>query len=202
MAYLTQDALENMGFAALGRNVRISDKASLYEPEKMSLGDHTRIDDFCVVSGRVVTGRNVHIAPLCLVAGGSPGITFGDFSGLAYGVKVFSQSDDYSGATLTNPTVPAAYKAEHKAPVSLGRHVIVGANAVIAPGVELGEGAAVGAGAVVLRSCAPWTILTGVPARPGKTRARDLLAQEQALLQAEAEAEDAAAKPRPSPPTS
>lgn len=76
-----------MGFARLGRNVKISDKASIYEAEKMEIGDNSRIDDFCVVSGKIVMGRNVHIAPLCLVAGGNPGITFEDFSGLAYHVQ-------------------------------------------------------------------------------------------------------------------
>lgn len=189
MPYLTGEALEAMGFAFLGRNVRISDKASVYEPERMRLGDHTRIDDFCVISGVITTGRNVHFAPLCVVAGGSPGIEFGDFAGLAYGVKVFAQSDDYSGASLTNPTVPTIYKSELKARVILGRHVIVGTNAVVAPGVELGEGSAVGAGAVVLRSCPPWTILMGVPARPTKARSRALLSKEQALLKAEVEAQ-------------
>ncbi|OIQ26919.1 MAG: O-acetyltransferase [Alphaproteobacteria bacterium MedPE-SWcel] len=186
MAYLTQAQLEAMGFAALGVNVRISDKASLYEPEKMSLGDHTRIDDFCVVSGHVSTGRNVHIAPLCLVAGGAPGIRFDDFAGLAYGVKVFAQSDDYSGASLTNPTVPAAFKTELMAPVTLGRHVIVGANAVVAPGVALREGTAVGAGAVVLSSSAPWTILAGVPAKAIKARSTELLQLEQDYLRSDA----------------
>jgi acetyltransferase-like isoleucine patch superfamily enzyme len=185
MAYLTRNALEAMGFAELGQDVRISDKASIYEPGKMSLGDHTRIDDFCVISGRLRTGRNVHIAAQCLVAGGSPGIEMGDFAGLAYGVKLFAQSDDYSGASLTNPTVPAAYKAEIKAPVALGRHVIVGAGAIIGPGVTLGEGCAVGAGAVVIASCPPWTILAGVPAKSIKARGTGLLALEAELLRDE-----------------
>ncbi|PRZ45998.1 galactoside O-acetyltransferase [Tritonibacter scottomollicae] len=185
MAYLTQAQLDTMGFASLGHDVKISDKASIYNAEQMTLGDHTRIDDFCVVSGCVTTGRNVHIAPLCLVAGGTPGIEFSDFSGLAYGVKIFAQSDDYSGATMTNPTVPAAFKSETKARVSLGRHVIVGANAVVAPGVSLADGTAVGAGSVVLASSAPWSIMAGVPAKHIKTRSSDLLALEDELLQAE-----------------
>ncbi|SFU12390.1 acyltransferase [Sedimentitalea nanhaiensis] len=187
MAYLSQKALEAMGFARLGRNVKISDKASIYEAEKMEIGDNSRIDDFCVVSGKIVMGRNVHIAPLCLVAGGNPGITFEDFSGLAYHVKVFSQSDDYSGATMTNPTVPSVYKAEVGKPVHLGRHCIVGAGAVLTPGVTLGEGTAVGALALVLKSTEPWTIYAGTPARRVKARSRDLLALERDYLGAEYE---------------
>ncbi|MFL4469586.1 DapH/DapD/GlmU-related protein [Tateyamaria armeniaca] len=182
MAYLSEDDLARMGFAALGQNVRISEKASIYEPKKMRLGDHTRIDDFCVISGRVTMGRNVHVAALCLVAGGSPGVTLDDFAGMAYGAKVFSQSDDYSGASLTNPTVPDGFKTEHMAAVRLGRHVIIGANAVVGPGVDLGDGSAVGAGSVVLHSTEPWTIVAGTPAKRIKTRKKDLLDLERKYL--------------------
>ena len=95
-------------------NVKISKKASIYNVEQTEIGDDSRIDDFCVVSGKVTIGKNVHIAPFCLVAGGEQGIIMEDFSGLSYHVQVFTQSDDYSGKTMTNPTVPAKYKNEFK----------------------------------------------------------------------------------------
>lgn len=185
MAYLSQDALEAMGFAALGRNVKISDKASIYEPEKMEIGDHCRIDDFCVVSGKISMGRNVYIGPLCLVAGGSPGIVFEDFTTMAYHAQVFSQSDDYSGATLTNPTVPGAYKAEIKERVVIGRHSIIGAGAIASPGVTLAEGTSVGSMSLVLKDTAPWSIYAGVPAKKIKDRKQDMLALEAAYLKEE-----------------
>ncbi len=186
MAYLSEDALHTMGFAALGRNVKISDKAALYGAEGMRIGDNSRIDDFCVVSGRVEIGRNVHFAPFCLVAGGSPGVFFGDFSGIAYGVKIFSQSDDYSGKTMTNPTIPATLKSEKFARVVVGRHVIVGAGTVVCPGVNLGEGTAIGAMALVLHSTDDWSIYVGSPARRLCDRRRDLLDLERKYLANEA----------------
>jgi acetyltransferase-like isoleucine patch superfamily enzyme len=182
MAYLTREQLEAMGFKSLGKNVKISDKASIYEASKMSIGDNTRIDDFCVISGKVTLGKYVHIAPLCLVAGGELGVEMEDFSGLAYHVQVFSQSDDYSGVTLTNPTVPDEFKSERKARVTLGRHVIIGSGSVIFPGVHLGEGCSVGALALVAKSTEPWGIYVGNPARRVKERKRDLLELEQKLL--------------------
>ncbi len=187
MAYLSQAALQDMGFARLGRNVKISDKAALYETGKMEIGDNSRIDDFCVVSGRVVMGRNVYIGPFCLVAGGTPGITFDDFTTLAYHAQVFSQSDDYSGATMVNPTIPAAYKSEIKEAVHLKRHSIVGAGGIVGPGVVLAEGTSVGTGGVVLRSTEPWTIYAGVPVSKLKARHRGLLALEQDYLRSEGE---------------
>lgn len=185
MAYLSQAEMEAMGFATLGRNVRISDRASIYGASEMRLGDHSRIDDFCVVSGKVEIGRNVHVAPFCLIAGGLPGVVLEDFSGLAYRVSVFAQSDDYSGETLTNPTVPARFKQELRQPVRIGRHVIVGTGSIICPGVILAEGSAVGAGSLVLKSCPPWTILAGSPARSLKMRKKDLMQLEAAYLAAE-----------------
>lgn len=185
MAYLSKDALHRMEFAHLGRNVRISTRAALYDTARMHLGDNSRIDDFCVVSGRVETGRNVHFAPFCLVAGGRPGVFIQDFAGLAYRVSVFAQSDDYSGATMTNPTVPPLYKTETLAPVHIGRHVIIGASAIVVPGVDLAEGTAVGAGSLVLKSTEAWSVVVGTPARRLRARSRTLLEQEAAYLHAE-----------------
>ena len=50
MGLLSRAELEGMGFAALGDDLRVSDKASFYGVPRISLGDHTRIDDFCVLS--------------------------------------------------------------------------------------------------------------------------------------------------------
>lgn len=185
MSYLTEQQLLSMEFKSLGRNVRISDKASIYEAGKIDIGDHSRIDDFCVISGKVKIGRNVHIAPHCLVAGGEKGVTLSDFSGLAYFVQVFSQSDDYSGASLTNPTVPKKFKKEYKAAVFLGRHVIVGAGSIIFPGVEVAEGCSVGALSLVNKNTSPWGVYLGNPARRIKERSRELLDLERDYLEEE-----------------
>lgn len=187
MAFLSDTALAAMGFKSLGVNVKISDRASIYNAELMDIGDHVRIDDFCVVSGKVKFGRNVHIAVFCNVAGGELGVSFEDFSGLAYGCHVFTQSDDYSGRTLTNPTVPDAYKSETKAPVLIGRHCIVGTGSVILPGVVLGMGSAVGAMSMVTKSTEPWFLYFGIPARKLKTRSRQLLTAEQDYLRDESQ---------------
>lgn len=184
MPYLTDDELRELGFRKLGRNVKISQKVSIYDTDKIELGDHVRIDDYCVVSGKITLGRNVHIAVMCNLAGGERGIVMEDFSGLAYGCHVFTQSDDYSGAYLTNPTVPDEYKRELKAPILIKRHVIVGTCSIVMPGIVLEEGCAIGAMSMVTKSTQPWSIYTGVPAKRIKERKRDLLALEQTYLDA------------------
>lgn len=178
MAYYTEDELRLMGFKSLGRNVKISSKASIYDCDRIAIGDHSRIDDFCVVSGNITIGRHVHITPMCLLAGGEPGLVIEDFCACAYGVKIFTQSDDYSGHTMTNSTVPKQYKDETMAAVRIGRHSILGAGATVLPGVMLAEGTAVGAMALVLASTAPWGVYAGVPAERIKERSRELLALE------------------------
>ena len=182
MPYLSDTQLRAMGFRSLGRGVRISDRAAIHDADRIDLGDFVRIDDFCVISGRVSIGRNVHLAVMCNVAGGEPGISFGDFAGLAYGCHVFAQSDDYSGAWLTNPTVPDQFKLETKAAVSLCRHSIVGTNSIVLPGVTLAEGTSVGAMSMVTKSTQPWSIYFGIPARRIRSRQREMLKLEAQYL--------------------
>lgn len=182
MAYLTEFELKGMGFKRLGKNVKISDKASIYNADQIEIGDNSRIDDFCVISGKIRIGKYVHIAPFCLLAGGVEGIIMEDFSGLAYQVQVFSQSDDYTGKTLTNPTVPEIYKKETKKAIRIGRHVIVGAGSMVFPGVTLAEGCSVGAMTLVNKSTEPWGIYVGNPAKRVKERKKDLLELELKFL--------------------
>ena len=114
MAYYSESELKQLGFKFLGKNVLISNKASIYNHEQIEIGNNSRIDDFCVISGKIKIGRNVHITPQCLVAGGEKGIIFEDFTTIAYNAKIFTQSDDYSGVSMTNSTIPSKYKIEHK----------------------------------------------------------------------------------------
>lgn len=185
MAFLTEASLAALGFKHLGDNVKISDKASIYNPELMEIGDHTRIDDFCVISGKVTLGRNVHIAVFCNIGGGDLGVTLEDFCGLAYGGHVFSQSDDYSGRTLTNPTVPDKYKHETKASVLIKRHSIVGTCSVIMPGITVEEGTSIGAMSLVTKSTEPWSVYFGIPAKRLKSRKQALLELEQDYISEE-----------------
>jgi acetyltransferase-like isoleucine patch superfamily enzyme len=187
MAYLSEEALQKMGFKAVGKNVKISDYASIYNPEMIELEDHSRIDDFCVISGRVSIGKYCHITPMCLVAGGLPGITLSDFCTLAYGVKVFAQSDDYSGSTMVSSLVPKQFKNEYLAEVCLEKQVIVGAGSIIFPGVIIREGCAIGAITLVNRSTQPWGIYAGNPARRIKDRKQDLLELEAQFLKRQPE---------------
>lgn len=181
MAFLNKKQLLNKGFRELGKNVLISDKVSVYGAENIIIADNVRIDDFCVLSagvGGVYIGSNVHIAVGCLLVGDAK-ITLNDFVGLSSRVSIYSSTDDYSGKTLTNPTVPSEYKNVFSDNVELGRHVIIGSGSVVLPGVSIGEGSAIGALSMVSRNISDWTIASGVPAKRIKERKKDLLLLEE-----------------------
>lgn len=183
MGYLTEKQLSEMGFKSLGKGVKISDRASIYNADQIEIDDYSRIDDFCVISGKIKIGRNVHITAHCLVAGGVKGILFSDFSAIAYGVKVFSQSDDYSGHYMTNPTVPSKFTKATKRKVSIGRHVIVGANTVILPGSIILDGVSIGACSLVQGRLKAWSIYQGCPSVLIRERSKQLLDLEKKYLE-------------------
>ncbi|MDD2768303.1 MAG: acyltransferase [Methylococcus sp.] len=184
MAFLARETLEEIGFSELGEDVLISDKASIYNPRGIAIGNHVRIDDFCVLAagiGGIKIGSFVHIAVGSTLIGACR-ITLSDFSGLSSRVSIYSSSDDYSGKTLTNPTVPDRYKAVAHEDVFLGRHVIVGSGSVILPGVILEEGVAIGALSLVNKHCEAFGIYAGNPVKRIKARSRLLLDLEQEFI--------------------
>ena len=184
-SFYSEDELRDLGLHSFGKRVYISRRASLFSPGTISLGDNVRIDDFCILSGGargIHLGSYIHIA--CYTAlFGNAGIFIGDFAGISSRCAIYTYSDDYSGLTLTGPLVPDEYKTHSRVgPVTIGRHVIVGASSTILPGLTIGEGTAVGAHSLVSKSLDPWGVFVGVPARFVKARKKDLLLQEQQLL--------------------
>jgi acetyltransferase-like isoleucine patch superfamily enzyme len=186
MAFLSEDALAAIGFKAIGTNVLISDRASIYGAQNIRIGSNVRIDDFCILSageGGISIGSQIHIAAAATLIGHAA-ISLMDFSNISGRVSIYSSSDDYSGRTMTNPTVPDVYKKVDSQPVSIGRHVIVGCGSVILPGTALAEGCAIGALSLVEGEWEPFTILAGTPAKKRGDRARGLLGLEQRFKEA------------------
>lgn len=177
-SFYTQEELNGIGFKSLGNNVFISRKASIYDAGNISIGNNVRIDDFCVLSGKIVLGDYVHIAVFCALFGGDIGITISDFSTLSSRCSVYAISDDYSGGFLTNPMVPEEYRSTVKKSVMIEKHVIVGTGSTVFPGVTIGTGVAVGSMSLVNKSLDEWGIYVGVPCIRKKDRSRNLLEQE------------------------
>ncbi len=181
-SFYSEEELKEIGLKKYGKNVSISRNAVLYNPEQLEIGDNVRIDDFTTISGKVVIGDYVHIAQFCGLYGGPEGIYMEDFSGLSSRVVIYATSNDYSGESLTNPTVPAKYKVGDKnAKVRLCKHVIVGTTSVVLPGVTIGEGCSLGAMSMCAKSLEPWGIYVGSPVKRIKERSKKLLELEEQL---------------------
>ena len=181
---LSREDVQRMGFGCVGEGVQISEHATFYNRAKIYLGNNVRIDDFCVLSagaGGIYIGDYVHIAVYASLIGGGR-ITLSDFSNISSRNSIYSSNDDYSGETLTNPTVPDRYKNVRNADVFLGRHVIVGSGCVVLPGVTLEDGVAIGALSLVTKDCEAFSVYAGNPLRRIRDRKRDLLALGQRLL--------------------
>lgn len=182
-SFYSEEELKELGLKSYGKNIKISRHACFYGVDKISVGDNVRIDDFCIFSGRITLGSNIHIAAFSALYGGHDGIDIDDFSNLSSRIGVYSTSDDYSGETMTNPTIPDKYKNVKSAPVYIGRHVIIGSNTVIMPGVKIAEGSSFGSFSFINHDSEPWSINVGIPFRKIRDRSKNLLELEKKFLE-------------------
>jgi galactoside O-acetyltransferase len=176
------DELKNLGFKNIGRNVLVSRKASIYGSENIELGSNIRIDDFCVLSGKIKLHNNIHIACFCALFAGEAGIEIMNYSGLSSRVAIYAVSDDFSGNALSNPTFPDKYRKVISMKVTLYPHSIIGTGTTILPGCDIAEGSAVGAMSLVTESTEPWGTYYGIPAKRKASRSKRLLELEKQYL--------------------
>lgn len=177
-SFYSEEELTEIGFKSLGKNVLISRNTCIYKASEIEIGSNVRIDDFCFLLGKIVVGNYVHIAPFCNLVGGPEGIYFEDFSGISSRVSIYGVTDDYSGAAMTNPTVPEEYTNVKSGKVVLEKHSIVGASSVILPGTVLKEGTSCGSMSLVNKDTEPWGIYVGIPVKRIAERSKEVLIKE------------------------
>jgi putative colanic acid biosynthesis acetyltransferase WcaF len=107
-------------------------------------------------------------------------LEMGDFSSLAPFVDCYCVDRMRLGRCVTVSQYSFLCTASHDsesadmrltmAPITLGDHVWIAADAFIAPGVTVAEGAVVGARASAFRDVAAWTVVAGNPAKPLRMR--------------------------------
>ncbi len=184
MAWLTTEKIQEMGFAKIGENVFLSDKASYYNCQNIRIGNNVRIDDFCVLSageGGIDIGNYIHITVFSSLIGAG-NISRADFSGISSRVAIYSSNDYYSGEFMTNPMFPAEFTKVQHGDVKIGRHVIIGSGSIILPNVTLEEGVAIGALSLIRKNCEAFGIYSGSPAKRISERKRYLLELEKVFL--------------------
>lgn len=174
-SFYSQNELSDIGFKSIGKNVLISRKASIYNSEQISIGNNVRIDDFCILSGKIVLGNYIHISAYTSLFSGDAGIFIDDFATVSSYNAIYAISDDYSGEYMTNPMILQKFRNVIKGKVHLEKYSIIGSGCTILPDVTISEGCAVGAKSLVDKSLNEWSIYVGCPARFLKKRSKKLL---------------------------
>ncbi len=180
-SFYSETELQEIGFKHIGTNVLISRKASIYSAHLIEMGNHVRIDDFCILSGSITMGSYIHISAYTALYGAN-GIVINDFATISGRVLIYSQNDDYSGKFMTNPMVPSEFTNVQGGKVCIEKHAIIGAGSVILPNITIKEGACVGAMSLLKSDAEAWMIYTGVPAKLKGQRGSGILTLEQMFL--------------------
>jgi galactoside O-acetyltransferase len=93
-----------------------------------------------------------------------------DYSGVSSRVSIYSSSDNYDGEYMTNPCLPNHVTNTLHKEVIIGKHVVIGSNSVVLPGVNLTDGCSIGAMSLVNKSVDGPYILAGIPAKKIRER--------------------------------
>jgi acetyltransferase-like isoleucine patch superfamily enzyme len=140
--------------------------------ESVRVGEGTRIWAHAHVMKGAVVGRGCNIGEGSFVEGGA---ALGSFCTVKNGVSVWDKvtCEDYvflgPDACFTNDFLPrAAFKKDPETeflPTLIREGASIGANATIVCGVTIGRHAMVGAGAVVTKDVPDFALVVGCPAR-------------------------------------
>ncbi|MEG2082634.1 MAG: acyltransferase [Oscillospiraceae bacterium] len=181
--FYSPEELKEFGFKHVGENVLISKKASLYDTAQMSFGHDIRIDDFCILVGKITMGNYIHIAPFAGLHGSGGGeVVLEDFCSVASQSSIYSGSDDFSGNAMVNPMVPEKFRNTITSKIVLGKYSVVGLNCVLLPGAFLAEGSSLGAMSLLTKATDPWGVHVGIPAKRIKDRSQKIIALEKDFL--------------------
>jgi acetyltransferase-like isoleucine patch superfamily enzyme len=117
--------------------------------EKMAIGDRVAIGSSTIVEGYGNIGNDVRIQSMAFIP-----------TNTTIGNHVFIGPH----AILTNDRYPPTGKPELIGPI-LEDYAVIGANAILMPGITIGARAAVAAGSIVTRDVPPGVLALGSPAR-------------------------------------
>ncbi len=143
--------------------IKIFEPSSIINKENICFGKYVLVDDFVKIHAKekIIIGNYVHIGSYSSIMASGSTVVMGDFSGLSFGVRIVTSSDDFKGSGFGNPTIDVKYRNITSSKIIIGKFAIIGTNSVILPGVEIGEGCTVAAGSIVSKNLKPWGIYIG-----------------------------------------
>ena len=173
-SFYTDKELKSLGFKKVGIDCKISRNAKFYGISNISLGNNVRIDDFCIISGNVIFGNNIHVSPYVAIYG-ALGVEFEDYTGISAHSVVYSAMDDFSGNYLVGSVHPDSLTNVTGGKVLIKKFSQIGVNSVVFPNLIIETGCAVGACSLVVNSLKEWGIYVGIPAKRLKDRNKKMI---------------------------
>lgn len=151
-----------------GVGVKIYPCAKICSPERVEIGDHTRLCDYALIhpeQGQITIGRYCDFEPYSLIWGAGRMI-IGDFVNFGPGMKIMGNSYEYRDGNIAVGTVEQTHGSIINGDLVIEDHVYFGADVTVLAGVhKIGEGAFIGAQALVTHDLEPWGVYVGSPAR-------------------------------------
>lgn len=142
---------------AIGRGVIFEGASRIHLEQNVVL--HHGVVLIAGTQGYCRIGQGSHVSHYTVLSG-THGISIGSDTAISSGVAIYSVSNQKLDGLLLTET-PLRIGA-----VEIGSRVLIGANAMIMPGVVLEDDCAVGANAVVIRRVKAENVVVGVPAKP------------------------------------
>ncbi len=153
---------------ASGEGVKVYPCAKICSPERVAIGDHTRLCDYVLIHpehGEITIGRYCDFEPFSLIWGAGR-LIIGDFVNFGPGMKIMGNAYEYREGDIAVGTVEQTHKGIIEGDLVIEDHVYFGADVTVLAGVhKIGEGAFIGAQALVTHDLDPWGVYVGSPAR-------------------------------------
>jgi acetyltransferase-like isoleucine patch superfamily enzyme len=180
---------------SVGRGVMFGQNLTLRHPQKITIGDHVVIDEYCVLdargdanhgidignnvmlarniilgckNGNIRLGNNVGIGAFTTIhAIGESGVHVGD--NVIMGAYTYLVGGSHYHSERTD--IPISQQGLHlKGGIRIEDNAWLGARVTVLDGVTIGRDAIVGAGAVVTKDVPAFAVAIGVPAQIVKHR--------------------------------
>lgn len=180
-------------FKKVGRGVVFGRNITLRHPHKISLGDHSFIDDNVVLDAKgeenegIRVGENVYVGRNSILSCKEGSIFLDDYCNISANCSLLSETEISLGKycflagqcylvaggnhSFDDISVPIMFQPSYtKGGIKVDEDVWLGAAVIVLDGVSIGKGSVIGAGSVVKESLPEYSVAVGIPAQKIKDR--------------------------------
>jgi acetyltransferase-like isoleucine patch superfamily enzyme len=176
---------------ACGRNVTFGQNVVLRHPHKIRIGNDVVVDDHVLLDAKGVDNRGilledgVFLGRNTILSSKNGFIHLEERANLGFNCEIFAADEVRVGRDVMlaayvylvggdhmhdRTDLPVSRQGRIGLPIRVGDGSWIGAQTVVAGGVEIGEQAIIGAGAVVLENVPAYHVAAGVPAKAIRDR--------------------------------